>query len=173
MNGLPNTRLRKVILPAALVLGDTAFAALALGYWLRYASPLGNLGIDVPDATFAAYLPLLLVGVAFLLAAYTQLNLYSDQRDALEFAEEETFAHLDEILSRHDLRRDPWAGSPAEFAARSRRNAENRCLHHHVFDVALQRAIMEECGWIVTDTERVRPLHLLALATRPDISPVA
>jgi exopolysaccharide biosynthesis polyprenyl glycosylphosphotransferase len=81
MNGVPPTRLRKVILPAALVLGDTAcaFAALALGYWLRYASPLGNLGIDVPDATFAAYLPLLLVGVAFLIAAYTQLNLYSER----------------------------------------------------------------------------------------------
>jgi exopolysaccharide biosynthesis polyprenyl glycosylphosphotransferase len=81
MNGPPSSRLRKVLLPAALVLGDTgfAFAALALGYWLRYASPLGNLGIDVPDATFAAYLPLLLVGVAFLIAAYAQLNLYGER----------------------------------------------------------------------------------------------
>ena len=81
MNAPPRARLRKVLLPAALVLGDTffAFAALSLGYWLRYASPLGDLGIDVPDATFAAYLPLLLVGVAFLIGAYAQLNLYTER----------------------------------------------------------------------------------------------
>lgn len=80
MKGNTSNRLRKVLLPAALVLGDTVFAfgALSLGYWLRYASPLGHLGLDVPDATFATYLPLLLVGVAFLIAAFAQLNLYTE-----------------------------------------------------------------------------------------------
>jgi exopolysaccharide biosynthesis polyprenyl glycosylphosphotransferase len=81
MNGPPPTRLRKILLPAALVLGDTvfAFASLALGYWLRYSSAMGHLGLKVPDATFSAYLPLLLVGVAFLIAAYAQLNLYEER----------------------------------------------------------------------------------------------
>jgi exopolysaccharide biosynthesis polyprenyl glycosylphosphotransferase len=81
MNGNSPQRLRKVLLPAALVAGDTVFAfgALALGYWLRYASPVGRLGIEVPDATFRTYLPLLLVGVAFLIAAYAQLNLYTER----------------------------------------------------------------------------------------------
>ena len=81
MNGTPPTRLRKIVLPAALVLGDTAFAfaSLALGYWLRYATALGRFGLVVPDATFRAYLPLLLVGVAFLIAAYAQLNLYEER----------------------------------------------------------------------------------------------
>jgi len=81
MNAAHSIRLRKIVLPAALVLGDTlvAFASLALGYWLRYRSPAGWLGIVVPDARFAAYLPLLLVGVAFLIAAYAQLNLYEER----------------------------------------------------------------------------------------------
>lgn len=81
MNAPQAARLRKVVLPAALVLGDTlvAFGALAVGYWLRYLSPLGRLGIDVPDATFTAYLPLLLVGVAFLIGVYAQLNLYTER----------------------------------------------------------------------------------------------
>jgi hypothetical protein len=81
MNGNSPQRLRKVLLPAALVAGDTlfAFGALALGYWLRYASPVGRLGLEVPDATFRTYLPLLLVGVAFLIAAYAQLNLYTER----------------------------------------------------------------------------------------------
>ncbi len=77
-----SSRLRKVILPAWLVVGDAvmAFAALALAYWLRYESPLRQLAlIDVPDAHFAAYVPLLAMGVAFLIAGFAQLNLYEER----------------------------------------------------------------------------------------------
>ncbi len=81
MNAANPLRLRKIILPGTLVLGDTlfAFASLGLGYWLRYHSPIGWLGLEVPGANFRAYLPLLLVGVAFLIAAYAQLNLYEER----------------------------------------------------------------------------------------------
>ena len=46
--------LRETTLPGVLLLGDAAvaFGGLVLGYWLRYRSPLGVLGIDVPDARF-------------------------------------------------------------------------------------------------------------------------
>jgi exopolysaccharide biosynthesis polyprenyl glycosylphosphotransferase len=78
MTPLSSTRLRKVYLPVGLLVGDTlvAFASLALAWWLRYASPVGALGIAVPGATFATYLPLLLLGVVFLIAAFAWLNLY-------------------------------------------------------------------------------------------------
>jgi exopolysaccharide biosynthesis polyprenyl glycosylphosphotransferase len=70
--------LRETILPLTLLAGDTGltFAGLSLGYWLRYASPLARFGIDVPDATYARYLPLLLVGVALLVGAFAQFGLY-------------------------------------------------------------------------------------------------
>ena len=70
--------LRETILPLTLLAGDTVvtFAGLALGYWLRYESPLARFGIDVPDATFSRYLPLLLVGVALLIGAFAQFGLY-------------------------------------------------------------------------------------------------
>jgi exopolysaccharide biosynthesis polyprenyl glycosylphosphotransferase len=70
--------LRETILPLTLLIGDTivTFAGLSLGYWLRYESPLGLLGIEVPGASFAMYLPLLLVGVALLIAGFAQLGLY-------------------------------------------------------------------------------------------------
>ncbi len=78
--------LRETFVPLVLIAGDTltTFAGLALGYWLRYASPLapssGNgIFIPVPDATFARYLPLLLVGVALLLGAFTQFGLYDSR----------------------------------------------------------------------------------------------
>ncbi len=74
-------RQRKVIYPALLLLGDAciAFAGLSLGYWLRYATPVGSIGLEVPDASFARYLPLLLLGTAFLVVAYAQLGLYEER----------------------------------------------------------------------------------------------
>ncbi len=70
--------LRDSLLPVLLLIGDTlvAFAGLSLGYWLRYASPVGGLGIYVPGATYGLYLPLLLVGVLFLVGAFAQRGLY-------------------------------------------------------------------------------------------------
>jgi len=73
--------LRETVVPLTLIAGDTlvTFAGLSLGWWLRYASPLRKIGIAVPDATFAHYLPLLLVGVALLIGAFTQFGLYDSR----------------------------------------------------------------------------------------------
>jgi exopolysaccharide biosynthesis polyprenyl glycosylphosphotransferase len=78
-----NNSLRETIVPLVLLAGDTVvtFAGLALGYWIRYASPLApstgeGIFIPVPDATFDRYLPLLLVGVALLVGAFAQFGLY-------------------------------------------------------------------------------------------------
>jgi FlaA1/EpsC-like NDP-sugar epimerase len=81
MSRTGSSRLRRIILPAWLVVGDAvfAFAGLALGFWLRYKTPLSRFGIDVPDAVFADYVPLLLLGVLFLIAGYAQLNLYEER----------------------------------------------------------------------------------------------
>ncbi|HRJ46989.1 MAG TPA: methyltransferase domain-containing protein [Opitutaceae bacterium] len=127
----------------------------ALREWHRVVRPGGHLVLILPDPvhTFDHRRPV--------------TTLAHLQEDFARGTGEDDLTHLDEILTLHDLRRDPWAGSAAAFAGRSRHNAENRCLHHHVFDGALQRAVLEACGWTVTATERVRPLHLLALARRP------
>jgi len=76
-----SNRFRSITLPMTLLVGDTvvAFGGLAAGYGLRYASALGRLGIDVPNARFSAYLPLLLLGVGFLLVAYGHFNLYDEK----------------------------------------------------------------------------------------------
>ena len=72
---------RETFVPLALLAGDTlvTFAGLSLGYGLRYASPLGRLGLDVPDASFRRYLPLLLLGVALLVGTFAQLGLYDSR----------------------------------------------------------------------------------------------
>ena len=83
MSRAASQSLREVVVPLALLAGDTlfTFGGLALGWWVRYASPLapadgGGIFIAVPDATFARYLPLLLVGVALLVGAFAQFGLY-------------------------------------------------------------------------------------------------
>jgi len=77
----PSNPLRDTVIPLALLAGDTivTFAGLLLGWILRYESPLGRIGIDVPDATLATYFPLLLVGVALLIAAFAQFGLYDSR----------------------------------------------------------------------------------------------
>jgi exopolysaccharide biosynthesis polyprenyl glycosylphosphotransferase len=78
MHRVRSNDLRDTTAPLALLVGDTlvTFCGLTLGYWARYESAIGRLGIDVPDASFGRYLPLLLMGVALLVAAFAQLGLY-------------------------------------------------------------------------------------------------
>jgi SAM-dependent methyltransferase len=54
---------------------------------------------------------------------------------------EEDLTHLDEILTLHDLSMDPPAGDFNNFRKRSLNNFQNRCLHHHVFDLNLLKKI--------------------------------
>lgn len=81
MGSSGSVHVRQVVLPAVLLAGDTlvAFAGLSLGYWLRYDTELGRVGLPVPDARYADYLPLLLLGAAFLVATYAQLDLYEER----------------------------------------------------------------------------------------------
>ncbi|MDO8542562.1 MAG: hypothetical protein Q7S40_19140 [Opitutaceae bacterium] len=79
---------------------------------------------------------------------------------------EDDQTHMDEVLALHDLARDPGAGLAEEFRQRVRDNVANRCLHHHVFDLALIVAVLAETGWRVLAAETARPLHLLALARK-------
>lgn len=72
---------RDTLLPLLLLVGDAVvtFAGLSLGYYLRYESAVGSIGLEVPDATFGLYLPLLLMGVALLIAAFNQFGLYDSR----------------------------------------------------------------------------------------------
>lgn len=73
--------LRQTVVPLTLLAGDVVvtFGGVALAWWLRYESRLGEIGIDVPNARFGRYLPLLLLGVALLVAAFAQFGLYDSR----------------------------------------------------------------------------------------------
>ena len=88
------------------------------------------------------------------------------REDFLRDIGEDDLTHLPEILAQHDLTLDWPAGSPEQFRNRSLLNAQNRCLHHHVFDLSLMRAMLDETDWDVLALEAVRPLHLIAFAQK-------
>jgi SAM-dependent methyltransferase len=54
---------------------------------------------------------------------------------------EDDLTHLAEILALHDRSMDPASGDSDFFKKRSLNNFENRCLHHHVFDLKLLKQI--------------------------------
>jgi SAM-dependent methyltransferase len=79
--------------------------------------------------------------------------------------DEDDLTHLAEILAKHDLSRDPAAGSPEQFRERSTNNLQHRCLHHHVFDEQNSRELLERAGFQIRTVGRAFPFHLALLAT--------
>jgi SAM-dependent methyltransferase len=79
---------------------------------------------------------------------------------------DDDLTHLPEILARHDLSRDLEAGDFAAFKARSERNFENRCLHHHVFDSEAVVGLINYVGLELRALEPMRPYHIFAVAEK-------
>lgn len=82
---------------------------------------------------------------------------------------EDDLTHFAEIMSLHDLTRDPKAGTREEFRERSLKNRENRCLHHHVFDLKLAKAFTEYAGLEVLAAElyfSIKPRHIVIFAQK-------
>jgi SAM-dependent methyltransferase len=127
----------------------------ALREWHRVTRPGGCIVLILPDPTrsFDRRRPVT-----------TLAHLENDS--VLNTGENDT-THIPEVLAFHDLSRDPWAGSREMFEQRVRHNPENRCIHHHVFDLPLLVSALNTTGWQVIAAERVRPVHLCAFARKP------
>lgn len=74
---------------------------------------------------------------------YTKFSILKDKFD--RNVGEDNLDSLPEILRLHDLSMDPPAGNLEQFTKRSLNNFENRCLHHHVFDLNL---VTDMCNFL-------------------------
>jgi len=91
-------------------------------------------------------------GLLVIVAPRKEVN-FDHKRKTVEFAhlledynngvDEHDLTHLDEILKLHDLPMDSPAGTFEQFKERSLKNYENRCLHHHVFDLNVLEQMCE------------------------------
>lgn len=59
---------------------------------------------------------------------------------------EADLTHLEEVLALHDLSKDPKAGDFNAFKERCLQNINNRCMHHHVFNLQLLSDMLEFAG---------------------------
>lgn len=74
---------------------------------------------------------------------------------------EDDMTHVAEILELHDLRRDRGAGTFEQFKARTLKNPQYRCIHHHVFDEHNSRALLEAADLNVLAVEMAKPHHIV------------
>lgn len=126
----------------------------ALSEWKRVLTEDGVLLLVLPhkDGTFDHRRPV--TTLAHLIRDFEQQTTEAD------------LTHLDEILELHDLALDPLAGGTEAFRQRSLRNLENRCLHHHVFDVRLAIEIVDHMGLRIHAVEAALPFHIFVVAQK-------
>lgn len=79
---------------------------------------------------------------------------------------EDDMTHFDEIITLHDLSRDPEAGTPEQFSARSLQNVVNRCFHQHVFDTQRVVELLDHVGVQMLAVETMQPFHIIAVARK-------
>jgi SAM-dependent methyltransferase len=125
----------------------------ALQEWKRVLRPHGLLLLILPhrDHTFDWRRPV--------------TTLEHMQRDYELNTPESDLTHLDEILSLHDLSRDPGRCTPEQFRERSLINFKVRALHHHVFVPETAWKIIEKGGFSVIRQD-VEISHIVTLAKK-------
>ncbi len=132
----------------------TANPLKALLEWKRLIKDNGYLLLVVPhrDATFDHNRPI------------TSLQHIKD--DYEQNMDEGDLTHLDKILALHDLEMDPAAGDLNSFRERSKKNVENRCLHHHVFDSDLVVKLVDHIGMQILSVDPSLPFYIIVLAQK-------
>jgi len=135
-------------------LEHTANPIQALSEWIRLLKDQGTLVLLLPhkDGTFDHRRPVT-----------TMQHLIADFNAGMA---EDDLTHMPEIIALHDLKRDPQAGDLAAFKARSERNFENRCFHHHVFDTHLAVRLVDHMCLKILTVEAIRPMHILIVAQK-------
>lgn len=139
---------------ASHVIEHIANPLLALSEWSRVLKEKGVLVLLVPhkDGTFDHRRPVSTID-----------HLIQDHENQIT---EEDLTHLPEIFQRHDLERDPDAGTFEAFRNRSMKNIENRCLHHHVFDTQLAVNMVNHMKLQILAVEAKRPCHIIILTRK-------
>jgi SAM-dependent methyltransferase len=153
LKGIPSSTYDFLI--CSHVIEHVANPLQALREWLRVIKPDGSLVIVAPhrDCAFDHRRPI--------------TNFQHLLEDFERGTGEDDLTHLPEILALHDLDRDPDAGSPSAFEARCLKNLENRCLHHHVFDMNLIARMLRHVGCDVLVVDQLAPQHIVAVARKP------
>lgn len=136
---------------ASHVLEHLADPLTALREWRRVVRPGGHVLLIVPhrDGTFDHRRPV--------------TTLEHLRADAERHTPEGDTTHLEEIISMHDLERDPGAPDRETFEQRCRENPDTRAMHHHVFVTRTVAEVCEEVGLEVLLLRPKQPFNIVCL----------
>jgi len=81
--------------------------------------------------------------------------------DHLRDVGEDDVTHMEEVISKHNLKKDKTVSTLAQHIERTRQNHANRIMHHHVFDLKLLQAMGEQCGLMLLESEYILPRHVV------------
>lgn len=121
----------------------------AIYQWLRVLKPEGLIVIIVPrkSSNFDRFRKT--VAIEHLISDYNK-----------EIGEDD-LSHLPEAIKFHDLDLDPLAGTKENFRKRSEQNIENRCLHHHVFDIDTMEKLFDYVGLNILKTMTIYTEYII------------
>lgn len=135
-------------------LEHTANPLKALKEWSRVLKRNGDLVLVLPDPnfTFDECRPV---------TKFQHLK-----EDFEKDTDEKDETHFAEIISLHSFKKDTGVQTKEQLTERTRNNFSNRCVHHHVFDFALIKQMLEYSGFEVEMQQWAAPFHLVTLAKK-------
>ncbi|MGC4231686.1 MAG: methyltransferase domain-containing protein [Niabella sp.] len=74
--------------------------------------------------------------------------------------------HFEEILTLHDINKDPGITNFEDFKIRTLNNFHNRCVHHHVFSFNAIRELLEFCNFKVVFQKEIHKINLFTLGIK-------
>ena len=127
----------------------------ALREWMRVLKPKGHILLILPHPFFTFDHKRPITKFEHLLKDY-QNEIDETNLDCLE-----------EVLTFHDMKRDPMGPDTwIELKERSLKNYENRCLHHHVFNVELIKEMFTFVGINFIESEFVSSCNLVTIGQK-------
>jgi hypothetical protein len=78
---------------------------------------------------------------------------------------EDDATHFDEVIALHDLTLDYAAENKTVFEERVKDNLNNRCVHHHTFDLKSITRLIEYCNFRIMAAHHENP-HLIVWAKK-------
>lgn len=119
--------------------------------WKRVVKPYGYFLFIVPnkEGTFDHNRPVTTIE-----------HLVEDLTDNTTEADE---THFEEVLTLHDLKADPGGLDFINFKERTLANFENRCVHHHVFDLELLSQVALISNIKILALQKFSKMHILLL----------
>lgn len=126
----------------------------ALKRWNEVLKPGGSIALVLPNKEHCFDINRPYTGLEHLKEDYEK---GTDETDT---------THIKEVLSLHEISKDPGIADFEELKTRTLNNFHNRCVHHHVFSFDMIRELLAFCGFEVIFQKEIHKINLFTLGVK-------